>query len=107
MKRCIVGIRRAGAQETSTYGKDAPSVWFPSMATMAAVLSEDNQALLRLIHEAKPRTLTELATLSGRQVPNLSRTLRMMAGYGLVALKKNVREVEPVALATSFKILIN
>ena len=77
------------------------------MATMAAVLSEDNQALLRVIRDAKPKTLTELAMLSGRQVPNLSRTLRMMVGYGLVELKRNVREVEPIALATSFKILID
>ena len=29
------------------------------------------------------------------------------AGYGLVALKKNVREIEPIALATSFQILID
>lgn len=40
-------------------------------------------------------------------MPNLSRTLRMMEGYGLVALKKNVRGIEPIALATSFKVLIN
>jgi predicted transcriptional regulator len=84
-----------------------PMIWFPSMATMAAVLSEDNQALLRLISERRPKSLTGLAELTGRQVPNLSRTLRMMEGYGLVALKKNVREIEPIALATSFKILIN
>lgn len=31
----------------------------------------------------------------------------MMESYGLVALKKNVREIEPMALATSFKILID
>ena len=53
------------------------------------------------------KTLTELAAMSGRQVPNLSRTLRMMEGYGLVALKKNVREIEPITLATSFTILID
>ena len=76
------------------------------MATMAAVLSEDNQSLLRLIRDKRPKSLTELSGLTGRQVPNLSRTLRMMEGYGLVELKKNVREIEPVALATSFKILI-
>jgi len=107
MKRCVVGIRRSGYAVNASSGKDIPTVWFPSMATMAAVLSEDNQALLRVIRDAKPKTLTELATLSGRQVPNLSRTLRMMAGYGLVELKRNVREVEPTALATSFKILID
>lgn len=76
------------------------------MATMAALLSEDNQALLRIIRDRRPKSLTELADLTGRQVPNLSRTLRMMAGYGLVTLKKTVREIEPVALATSFKVLI-
>ena len=106
MKRCIVGIRRTD-MPVNAVGKYVPTVWFPSMATMAAVLSEDNRAMLRLIHERKPKSLTELAELTGRQVPNLSRTLRMMEGYGLVALKKNVREIEPMALATSFKVLID
>ncbi|MDD3381048.1 MAG: MarR family transcriptional regulator [Rugosibacter sp.] len=107
MKRCVVGIRRGGDAKVAGGGKYAPTVWFPSMATMAAVLSEDNQALLRLIRDKRPKSLTELAEHTGRQVPNLSRTLRMMEGYGLVALKKNVREIEPMALATSFKILID
>ncbi len=107
MKRCVVGVRRADAPVAEGQGRFAPTVWFPSMATMAAVLSEDNRAMLHLIHERKPKSLTELAELTGRQVPNLSRTLRMMEGYGLVELKKNVREIEPIALATSFKILID
>jgi predicted transcriptional regulator len=107
MKRCVVGIRRPGEWEAPTGQEDAPAVFFPSMATMAAVLSEDNQALLRLIRDKQPKSLTALAELTGRLVPNLSRTLRMMESYGLVALKKNVREIEPIALATSFKILID
>jgi predicted transcriptional regulator len=41
------------------------------------VLSEDSRMLLRIICDAKPKTLTELAALSGRQVPNLSCTLRI------------------------------
>jgi len=106
MKRCVVSIRRAGEPE-GVATKDAPSVWFPSMATMAAVLSEDNQSPLRFIRDRRPKSLTELAELTGRQVPNLSQTLRVMEGYGLVALKKNVCEIEPIALATSFKILID
>lgn len=51
------------------------------MATMAAALSEDNQSLLRLIRDKRPKSLTELAELTGQQVPNLSRTLQMMEGY--------------------------
>lgn len=57
------------------------TVWSPSMATMAAALSEDNQSLLRLIRDKRPKSLTELAELTGQQVPNLSRTLQMMEGY--------------------------
>ena len=105
MKRCVVGIRRPGDPE-SPPGKDTPTVWFPSMATMAAVLSEDNQTLLRIIRDKQPKSLTALAEATGRQVPNLSRTLRMMESYGLVSLKKNVREIEPIALATEFLIVL-
>lgn len=107
MKRCVVGIRPSGKAPDSNQDEGLATVWFPSMASMAAVLSEDNQALLDLIDKAKPKTLTELAALSGRKVPNLSRTLRTMESYGLVALKKNIREVEPVALATRFTVQIN
>lgn len=106
MKRCVVGIRRPDEPGLLDTGAEVPTVWFPSMATMAAVLSEDNQALLRLIRDRRPRSLTELAELTGRQVPNLSRTLRMMEGYGLVELKKNMREIEPQALATQFKVML-
>lgn len=37
MKRCIVDIRRPGGPESPS-GKDVPTVCFPSMATMAAVM---------------------------------------------------------------------
>lgn len=77
------------------------------MATMAAVLSEGNRSMLPLIHDRKPRSLTELAELTGRQVPNLSRTLRMMQRYGLVAIEKRARETRPVALATEFLVVLD
>lgn len=107
MKRCVVGIRGTGNGRTNGGAKRLPTVWFPSTATMAAVLSEENRALLRVIRDAKPKTLTELAVLSGRQVPNLSRTLRMMEGYGLVELTRNVRDVRPTALATEFLVVLD
>lgn len=107
MKRCIVGIRRGDAPVVEGHGQYMPTVWFPSMATMAAVLSEGNRALLRLVNDRKPTSLTELAELTGRQVPNLSRTLRMMEGYGLVTIEKNAREMQPIALATEFLVVLD
>jgi predicted transcriptional regulator len=41
-----------------------------------------------MIASAEPRSLTELAELSGRAKSNLSRTLRTMERYGLVTLEK-------------------
>ena len=46
-----------------------------------------------------------LAALTGSKSPTCH-SRRTMEGHGLVTLKKNVREIEPIALATRFKIVI-
>lgn len=107
MKRCIVGLHHPDQAKPSATGKDAPTVWFASMASLAAVLSKDNRALLRVIHTATPKSLTELAALTGRKVPNLSRTVKTMAGYGLLELQRNRRDVRPIALATEFLVVLD
>ncbi len=61
-----------------------PRVWFPSTESFARVLSAGNRELLRTIAEKAPGSLEELALLTGRKKPNLSRTLKTMANYGLV-----------------------
>ena len=50
-----------------------------------------NRALLDLIIEAQPDSITELAELSGRAKGNLSRTLKTMERYGLVTLSKGIK----------------
>ena len=107
MKRCIVGIRHPDQPEVTLTGKDTPTIWFASMASLAAVLSEDNRALLHVIREAKPRSLTELAELTGRKLPNLSRTIKTMASYGLVDLIRDKGEVRPTVRATAFTVLLD
>ena len=65
-----------------------PRIWFTSMGSFARVLSDQNRALLELISETQPDSITELANLSGRAKSNLSRTLKTLERYGLVHLKK-------------------
>lgn len=89
MKRCIFGVRQPDSSPPPQ-GDEVPSIWFPSLALLAAVLSDDNRHLLRRIHDKQPKSLTEQAEFSGSKVPNLSRTLRMMSDYGLVSLQRNV-----------------
>ena len=68
--------------------KDEPKIWFRSMRTLAHVLSEENQALMKLIIEIQPQSISQLENLTGRNANNLLRTLRMMENYGFVKLKK-------------------
>ncbi len=107
MKRCVVGIRHPDQPKVTLTSKEVPTIWFASMASLAAVLSEDNRALLRVIREAKPRSLTELAELTGRKLPNLSRTIKTMASYGLVDLIRDKGEVRPTVRATAFTVLLD
>ena len=65
-----------------------PKVWFASAESFARVLSDKNRALLEVIAESNPDSLTELAELTGRKKSNLSRTLKTMERYGLVSLRK-------------------
>ncbi len=68
-----------------------PKVWFTSTESFAKVLSASNRALLRVIAEKAPRSLDELARMTGKAKSNLSRTLRTMEGYGLVRLERGPR----------------
>ena len=85
--------------------RNEPEIWFSSMRSLAEVLSDDNQALLRTIQEKKPASIAELAEMTGRQASNLSRTLHTLANYGLVELQKHGRRVRPVVKSTDFQII--
>lgn len=69
-------------------GPDDPKIWFPSAETFGQILSGKNHELLKHIRSVKPHSIKELAVQVGRQESNLSRTLKTMARYGLVSLRK-------------------
>jgi predicted transcriptional regulator len=68
-----------------------PKVWFTSTESFAKVLSAGNRDLLQIIVDKAPGSLEELVELTGRAKSNLSRTLKTMAGYGLVTLERGER----------------
>ena len=82
MKARTMRIAR-GEERPST---DDAKVWFTSTESFAQVLSAGNRKLLRVIAEQAPGSLEELAEITGRAKSNLSRTLKMMASYGLVRM---------------------
>jgi len=81
------GTRQCSAEELQ--------VWFPSMAAMARVVSDENMAFLKAVREQRPDSMDALAQAVGKQVPNVSRSLHTMAAYELVEFVKNGRVVTP------------
>lgn len=107
--RAVVGIRRKGKSASRGESVPRPTVLFDSWRQLAGVLSDENRQLLRVIRDSEPRTVMELAQLSGRAASNLSRTLRTLEAYGLVKLHRSMesRAVKPEALATEFLVVLD
>lgn len=82
-----------------------PKVWFTSMKSLAEVLSDENRALLRVITQTNPESISALAETTGRKPGNLSRTLKTMSNYGIVEMRREKRQVRPIAKATEFRIV--
>ncbi len=101
---CVRDYTLAIAKGTYKRKPTEPKIWFTSIKSFAAVLSDENRELLRIIHDNKPESIADLEQLTGRKASNLSRTLHTMANYGLVRLEdgsqgRGRRAVRPVALA--------
>ena len=88
--------------------EDEPKVWYTSLNAISQILNPENIALLRLIDEERPESLSALADLSGRKKSNLSNTLKSLSEKGFVRLEKGEgKNLKPVALYTDFEIITN
>ena len=79
-----------------------PKIWFTSMKSLAEVLSDDNRALLKIIRDTKPESVSSLAAATGHKPGNLSRTLKTMSNYGIVEMRREKKQVRPIVKATEF-----
>ena len=97
----MLSIARGDCKPKST----DPKIWFTSMRSLAEVLSDDNRALLKVIQDSKPESISSLADITGRKPGNLSRTLKTMSNYGFVEMKRENRHVRPIVKVTDFRIV--
>ena len=104
MRTLRIGIRSheeakarilAIARGEKSRNENEPSIWVTSLSSLAQLLNEENMALLDLIREREPGSLTELAALTERSVPSLSRSLAKMEEYGLVTMIEDGRMRAP------------
>ncbi len=101
--------------------KGKPKRWFDSEATarasmgrevspeaMVKLLSPANLRLLSVLAKTHPRSVQELADLTGRKQASVSRTLKRLAQAGIVAMTRGKgRELRPELVAMRVQLEID
>ncbi len=68
--------------------KKEEGVYFESIDTMRAVLTNNRLLILKTIRENHPGSVYELAKMLGRDLKNVNQDLKLLADIGLVSLEK-------------------
>jgi len=76
---------------------DAAKTSFNSVEALARLLTPDNRRLLAVVRDRKPRSVAELAQMTGRAAPNVTRTLAKLEAAGFVTMETISRRKAPRA----------
>src|SRR5688500_7908648 len=87
--------------------KDAGGTTFDSVEALLRLLTPQNRELLAVIRDKKPQSIAELAELTGRAQPNLTRTLGKLEAVGFVRMKSVDRRKVPTTTVRSLRINID
>jgi predicted transcriptional regulator len=87
--------------------KDLSAPSFESVSALLRLLTPANRALLAVIRDKKPQSIAELAELTGRAQPNLTRTLGKLEAVGFVQMKSVRRRKVPTAAVHAFRVKID
>ena len=81
---------------------------FESVEALMRLLTPENRQLLALIRDRKPRSVAELAEMSGRAASNLTRTLAKLEAVGFVRMRDGAeRRKVPTAVVHTLRIEID
>lgn len=87
--------------------KDAATPSFNSVEALMRLLTPENRALLAVIRDRKPRSIAELAEITGRAQPNLTRTLAKLEAVGFVRMRTVERRKVPTAAVHRLRVEID
>jgi predicted transcriptional regulator len=68
---------------------------FESVDALIRLLTPENRRLLAIIRDRKPQSINELAEITGRAAPNLTRTLAKLEAVGFVRMRTVERRKVP------------
>jgi predicted transcriptional regulator len=86
---------------------DAAAPSFDSVEALARLLTPENRKMLALIRDRRPGSIAELAELTGRAQPNLTRTLTKLEAAGIITMKAVGRRKAPSAVISKIVVEID
>jgi predicted transcriptional regulator len=105
--REIEAEMRAVARGEKAAPKDAAAPSFNSVGVLMRLLTPENRELMAIIRDKKPKSIAELAKLTGRASSNLTRTLGKLKDAGLVKMQVDKRKKMPVPAVKTVRLKID
>lgn len=98
---------RAVARGEKAAPKDAAAPSFNSVDALLRLLTPENRELMAIIRDKKPKSIAELAKLTGRAPSNLTRTLGKLEHAGLVKMQADKRKKIPIPAVKALRVRID
>jgi predicted transcriptional regulator len=98
---------RAVARGERAAPADAAASSFNSVDALLRLLTPENRELLAAIRDRKPQSIAELAEITGRAAPNLTRTLAKLEAVGFVQMRMVERRKVPTAAVHRLRVEID
>ncbi len=81
-------VRTWGKLEAGGKIKKEEGIYFESIDTMRAILTNKRLLILKTIREKEPNSIYELAKILRRDIKNINQDLKLLSDVGLVTLEK-------------------
>ena len=98
---------RAVARGEKPAPADAARPSFESVEAVIRLLTPENRQLLAVIRDRKPQSINELAEMTGRAAPNLTRTLAKLEAVGFVRMRTVERRKVPTSVVGKLHVEID
>jgi len=98
---------RAVARGDRAAPKDAAAPSFSSVDVLIRLLTPENRKLMAIIRDKKPKSIAELAELTGRAPSNLTRTLGKLEDAGLVKMQADKKRKIPIPAVKILRLRID
>jgi predicted transcriptional regulator len=98
---------RAVARGEKAAPRDAAAPSFNSVGVLMRLLTPENRRLMATIRDKKPKSIAELAKLTGRAPSNVTRTLNKLKDAGLVKMQADKKAKVPVPAVKLLRVKID